>query len=89
MERDENGPYHDRDQVPEELFIEQEVFYAQCTTCGWHSDFVEDRNMAVSDAWRHEYEMENSLCIPHNTIQMKATIIYQRDLPDEGEPELP
>ena len=80
MERDENGPYHERDQVPEELFIEYDLFYAHCRTCGWHSDFAGDRDTAISAAWKHDYLMTESGLPEHDIIQMKGILIIERDL---------
>jgi hypothetical protein len=60
--------------------VEQILFYSQCKTCSWHSDFVEDRNVAIGDAWKHEYGMMEAFTIPHHTEQLRCTMITERDI---------
>jgi hypothetical protein len=59
--------------------VEQMLYYATCKTCSWRSDFVEDRDVAVADGWKHEYGMIEAFTIPHYTEQMRCVMITERD----------
>lgn len=61
--------------------VAQMLFYATCENCNWRSDFVEDRQVAVADAWRHEYGMIEAFTIPHRTRQMRCLFISEPDRP--------
>lgn len=81
--RDPMGPYHLRDSVEPEVFIERDIFYSSCTApdCQWKSPFDFNRQLVVSSGLQHAMEMENLGLGRHPVIVHKQILLIEADNP--------